>query len=334
MTSGRVPQFAAAAALLVAGGLAFWSLSSQKVSPPSAGEETKNVTGAPATAPDALVVRRSETTSPERMLGEIRYLPSNVQLERNENRLVPPGFTLGARLLVNAKTVTDKARDGDFISPRWSPDGMSILLSRPGFSGIYILDPATGEIRKIADDNGYRAGWTADGRIAIPGESGLTYLNTDGSVAEGGANFPSSLAWAENDAVYVAGPDRQPRPVTGTEDKYFNPVTSPDGRYVVYQGLVSGLYIVPTDGSRPPRWIGRGGNPSWMPDSSGVVFDRTTDDGHHLNSGDLLLLDLRNNEISNLTMTDSGINQMPQVSPSGRQIVYETEGQVIVGSLQ
>jgi Tol biopolymer transport system component len=337
MKPGLFSKVAAVALLLVAGGVLFWSQMNSKTTPPtttqtSASSDTNQTNDlSPITATRDKSI---ETTAPERLLGEIRYLPDTVKVPDARMSLVPPGFTTGTKLLTGTKALTDKEKDGEFLNPRWSPDGLSVLLSRPGFDGVFILDPATGDVRKISDENGYRAKWTDDGRISVTSDHGTTYLNPDGSPAESGSDFAASVAYADGDMIYITGADGQAVPITGTEDRFFNPVTSPDGRYVAYQGLVTGFYIAPTDGSAPPQWVGRGGNPSWLPDSSGVVFDRTTDDGHHLNSGDLLLLEIGTNRISNLTINDDAVIQMPNVSPNGRQIIYEVEGQVVVGSLQ
>jgi Tol biopolymer transport system component len=333
MKPGRFSQVVAVAVVMVAGGVILWKFAFQPPTPPASVTSNRPSPSASSTSNTSEVITLTRPVR-EREVGEIRYLPANVGLTSVTTPLVPPGFSEGSRLITAAKALTDKDKDGEFISPRWSPDGLSILVSRPGFQGVYILDPATGEIRKVSDENGYNATWTADGRVAIKGDAGTTYLNADGSTAESGESTPPVRSWSENDTIYIAGRDGQPVALTGTDDRYFNPVTSPDGRYVVYQGLVNGLYIASTDGSSAPRWIGRGGNPSWMPDGSGFVFDRTTDDGHMLNSGNLIHLDLQTNQISNLTASDNSINQMPQVSPNGRWIMYESGGQVIVGSFQ
>jgi Tol biopolymer transport system component len=264
----------------------------------------------------------------------MRLLPANIQLPQTEKSLVPPGFRPGSRTLVNTRALTNKDQHGELMAPRFSPDGLSILVTRPGFQGLYILDIATGELTKLSDDNGYRAFWTKDGKVAVPSEHGTRLFEADGSPSTEALPPDPPRAWADNNLIYVAGPNGQQIPITGTDDNYYNPVVSPDGQWVAFQGLVNGIFIAPIDGSAPAQWVGQGTNPAWAPDSQNFIFDQTTDDGHNLQTGDLILVNLPNQEISNLTVDQTDITYMPQIGPDGRTILYEVEGTIHVGTLQ
>jgi Tol biopolymer transport system component len=271
-------------------------------------------------------------------VSEFRYLPERVSIQAGADNpmLRMPNMLSSARRVSNVRQLTDKERDGHFLAPRWSPDGLLMLASRIGFDGIYVVDPQTGQHRRIADGNAFRARWTPDGLIEVPGDDGLvrTY-DADGtliSTAPGGSN--SGRVYAEQDTVYVRTPGGGSVPLTGGDDRYFNPVVSPDGSTVVFQGLLSGLYMAPADGSGEPVYIGTGNNPVWSPDSGGVYFDVTADDGHHLTEGDIYYVDRGQTERTNLTPGDNLISQAPSVSPDGSTLVFEAEGNIYVGEVR
>lgn len=83
--------------------------------------------------------------------------------------------------------------------------------------------------------------------------------------------------------------------VTTARDRYMSPRLSPDGRFLVYWGLHTGLTLHRVEGATlgPAIALGEGGHPSFDPSASVLLFDRTTDEGHRLESGELLALDLR-----------------------------------------
>ncbi|HNM45393.1 MAG TPA: hypothetical protein PKH51_00085 [Candidatus Sumerlaeota bacterium] len=286
-------------------------------------------------APKAAAVDASE--KPTKIEGEeIHYLPKQVALAGIDGSpmLKKANLKEGTKRLRGVRKVTDKSQGGEFLSPKWSPDGLQMLASRPGYRGVYLIDVRTGISRAISEGGGYGAKWTPDGKIELRDEDGnIKTLNSDGTVDSTGAAAQNQQAYSENDAIYVRTPEGGTVPITSSDDKYFNPVVSPDGKSVVYQGLTTGLYMANADGSGEPVYIGRGNNAVWAPDSSGVIFDVTTDDGHMLTSGDLYYVDVDGTERTNLTPDSESIDEMPSVSPDGQQVAYESDGEIYVGTL-
>ena len=80
--------------------------------------------------------------------------------------------------------------------------------------------------------------------------------------------------------------------------------------------------------------IGYGTHPTFLPDSSGIVYTVTQDDGHNLVSGDLFMSSLDGRTVSNLTGNSFAIETKPSVSPDGRKIAFEADGKIYVGSFQ
>jgi Tol biopolymer transport system component len=274
---------------------------------------------------------------PEEVAKELRYLPEKVQLASRDKQSMGsmPNFISGSKRMRNVRPLTDKAKHGEFLAPKWSPDGLQVLASRPGFDGIYVIDARTGEPRRIADGNAFHAKWNAEGNVEVVGEDGLirTYDPEGTLLSTAPKDTRSGPAFAEDDAIHIRREDGTTMAITSGEDRFFNPVVSPDGKMMIYSGLLTGLYMAPTDGSSEPVYLGRGNNVNWMPDSSGLVFDVTADDGHHLTEGDIYFVDRGLQERTNMTPGDSHVSQSPSVDPVGGRVAFEANGEIFVGEV-
>lgn len=246
----------------------------------------------------------------------------------------------GNRRLSAARPITTK-EDGEFIAPRWSPDGLEVLVSSPGYNGLFTVGAHGGGINQVTDKDGvgFHGKWEEDGQISAKNALGEKQrYNADGSPVDAVTmeNDHSVVGtYTKDDTVfYRSAPGEPAVPVSQGEDRYYGGVVSPDGKYIAYNGVLSGIYIQPLDGSAPPVRVGHGSNPVFLPDSSGIVFSYAEDDGHYLVTGDLYLATVDGQSISSLTDGSSGIEVNPSVSPDGRYIAYEDNGQIFVGELQ
>lgn len=331
------PVVTAAIVMVAAGAMGVLFLMSRQPAPKP---EAKPLVASPvpvASAPaEPEVITMMAPVPTEEEMKEIRYLPEGAALPATvESRLLAQRpMREGNRRLVGVRALTNKATHGDLLNPQWSPDGLQILATRPGFDGLYVLDVRTGALRRVADANGFGARWTAEGNIEARDADGRTLVYAADGTLLGEAPRSAAIASVENDAVFLTGPDGERVPITTRDDKFFNPVVSPDGKQVVFQGLTTGLYVAPADGSAPPVSIGYGNNPTWMPDGSGLLFDVTADDGHVLTEGDIVLVDSGLEEVNHLTKGDGLISQRPSVRPGGSEVAFEADGEVFVGTLQ
>jgi dipeptidyl aminopeptidase/acylaminoacyl peptidase len=107
--------------------------------------------------------------------------------------------------------------------------------------------------------------------------------------------------------------------------------TSPDGRWIVAsvaepayeeEQKRSDLWIVPADGSAPPRRLtsGKGseGDPAWSLDSSRIAFSAKREDD---DVAQIYLLDLGGGEAQRVTRWPGGAKS-PRFSPDGRSILF------------
>lgn len=246
----------------------------------------------------------------------------------------------GTRRITEVRPITTP-EEGDFMAPRWSPDGLELMFSSAGYSGLYTRGINGGGITQITgkDHIGHGAEWTKDGKIIAKNNNGERQeFNPDGTPASSvDPVLDSNITGAFNsdDVVYYReNPGEAPVPVSAGEDRYYGGVVSDDGKYIAYNGIETGIYVAPTDGSAPPVHIGYGENPSFLPDGSGIVYTVTQDDGHNLVAGDLYLSSLDGQNVSNLTDGSPMIETKPAVSPDGQRIAFEADGQIYIGSLQ
>lgn len=246
----------------------------------------------------------------------------------------------GTRRVIDTQPVTSKA-DGDFISPHWSPDGLQLLFSKPGYDGLYAKGLNGGPITQITDrpNVGFKAKWGENGQIETRSNTGETQtFNPDGSPVDSVAiETDDSIVgtFTKDDTVFLRqNPGEPARAITAGADRFYGGVISPDGKYVAYNGLATGLYVQPLDGSSPPISLGEGYSPSFLPDSSGIVYNISEDDGHVLTGSDLYLSSLDGKTVSNLTQTPDQVEVNPSVSPDGSHISYEMDGVVYIATLR
>jgi dipeptidyl aminopeptidase/acylaminoacyl peptidase len=148
-------------------------------------------------------------------------------------------------------------------------------------------------------------------------------------------SFPVSFLLSLLVASSAAAQARQPltHELLWSFQRVGAPVPSPDGRWVVFpvnepsydaQKEVSDLWIVPADGSAPPRRLtstraGESG-PSWSPDSTRLAFAARRDDDE---VGQIYVIDVaRGGEAQRMTSAPTAASA-PVWSPDGRRLVFQ-----------
>jgi len=299
---------------------------------------TAAVKGANHASPTSVT---KETTPPLARLEKVFFLPEAdpgyASKSHPSSRKLP--VANGTRRIGPPRAVTSRS-EGEFISPRWSPDGLELMFSKPGYNGLYVKGVEGGSLKELTDSRhvGYKSTWNPDGTVTVQSNDGTVQrLNPDGTPVDAPSPLEDSSyvgAFTQDDKVYYRAAAGEPaRCVSEGDDRFYGGVVSPDGRYIAYNGLYTGLYIAPLDGSGPPIYLGEGHSPSWLPDGSGIVYNVSIDDGHQLLASDLYLASVDGQTISNLTQTQDQIEINPSVSPDGRWVAYEVDGVIYVAPL-
>lgn len=215
---------------------------------------------------------------------------------------------------------------GDFAAPVLSPDGRLVAVSSRDQRSLYIVRVADGAMQRIA--HGPRVGlnpvWQADGLAFRGPAQSSSAVPLFARAPDGRDVLPrppghATRAWAEDDTVrlFEGGAALT---VSPPGDRFFHVRVSPDGAFVVFWGLRTGLHLVRVSDLRRFE-IGSGGQPRFGPAGRWLAFERTLDEGAALTGGDVFLLDLRDpgGDPVALTQTADRIELAPSVA-AGRVV--------------
>jgi dipeptidyl aminopeptidase/acylaminoacyl peptidase len=242
---------------------------------------------------------------------------------------VMPAFHNNGAILVEdnglraINPATGKAAKGIHLPDRpdasevtWSPDGMQLAYTAPG--GLYVLDVATGESRRIdycgIDMLGCTLAWSPDGsRIAV-------------------ARGPSPLE--------LIDPTSGESTTLETPEGTVQPTWSPDGRRIAFQAIEgfgtdpqhARLYVINRDGSDLRLLVEMDAvDPSWSPDGSTIAFIRgtpITEDVYGEYVGHLMLLELDGSEPRELVEVGTSVRFEAGLtwSPDGARLALIVPG--------
>ncbi len=213
----------------------------------------------------------------------------------------------GQLILDDARPITSSAGWGELA---WSPDGAELSAHGPG--GLWVLSLEGGEPQPVPAEPGepiFRHRW--------PGAP---------------AAVAQATAYAQRDDIWLQDTEGARR-LTQGEDRFYDPVLSPDGQRVVFSGLVTGLHVMDLRTGALSH-LGSGRWPSWRPDGSWLVFERDRDDGHRLTQADLLLWSPGLAMPLPLTASSHSLDRFPAFSPDGSRLAWVRDGVVHVAQVR
>ncbi len=297
-------------------------------------------------SPESLLIKPSAKTGEEADRGEadeeqgqalfLEDAVVSASLSGGDRQLPPaidPEWQPGAMRTADAQAVTERA---GFTMPLWSPVGLDIAFTKTDMASLWISGTQPGGgARMLSNDPGAGDGfgWNLDGMS-------LRARAPDGRFADvliTGERYPALERTArvfERDGRIFLHPegDGEAVAVSGPEDEFHSPVLSPDETKVVFEGRETGIYMAAADGSRILR-VGTGEQPSWLPDSSGIVYSRAVYDDEGPVDGDLWYASAEGRERTNITNSPGTLETHPNVSPDGQRIAYVNDGAVWVARL-
>jgi len=176
----------------------------------------------------------------------------------------------------NAVTVADDGRD-----PVWAPDSSRIAYD--GFRGVHVVNADGADDRLLA--RGRDPSWSPRGeRIAYTTSYRPTQSSSSGRDTSDAYTLSTTSTSADARVDSIAPPSYEIHTinadgtghvqVTDSHSDKLDPVWSPDGSSILYDGY-RGIYVIDANGANPRQVAEDGLHPAWSPDSSTIVYTRT-----------------------------------------------------------
>lgn len=227
--------------------------------------------------------------------------------------------------------------DGAFTDAEIAPRGGRVALGA-GFDALQLVSLDDGAVETLAQgervgfapvwsDDGARVGYRAPSQTdtAVP----MFWRDMHGSVAPPPQRGAHAFADEDDRIVWQRGAERTVLAPPG--DRYFAPRASPDGEFVVFRGLATGLYLYAHSTQRLVS-LGEGGHARFSPDSALLVFERLEDDGHAIVAGSLRITDLHDEAFITAPLTSEGLARAPSLDAEGR-VAYLQDGALVVAQM-
>lgn len=231
-----------------------------------------------------------------------------------------------ATYLVGRKIISEKNSGRMNLSPSLSPDGkyLAFFSEKDVFTlDLYLADAETGKIIKKLSSI------TRNHEI-----DDFSFNESAGTWSPDSKKFAFVVFQKGKNKLAVV--DIKRAKITeeiefGNIPSFFNPEWSPDGRYIVFSGLVEGIGNLYTYDNRTGNIKKLTGgfsskiHPSWSPDGNLIVYvDEVINTNRQAKkfSTDLKIIDIRTNNIKNLDVFPGADNLNPRFSHDGKTIYF------------
>ena len=206
--------------------------------------------------------------------------------------------------------------EGGWMAPVFSPDGEALMFTREKMKGLYLRELSTpaagrrakpaGSIRTLtdADGAGFAPRFSRDGkRIAyrVPGQKfhamPQQLIDRSGKAARPFHLTHQVWVWATDDDTIVLRQGTEESVISASAlDRFYRPFLTPDSRWVIYNGLHTGVYGYRiADGKTV--FFGAGSHAAVSEDGRYLAFTRTEDDGSEVTRAVLQIADLRDENV-------------------------------------
>lgn len=278
-----------------------------------------------------------------------------LSLVTNQN----PVSNINAVQLLNEKIIETNIA---VLSPQWSSDDETLLLSGAGYKGIYLYSFSDEKLTQLTNlfGSGYRPAWSSDEKsiyfrykdqfvknnqyethnVDLEGRKNTLKKNIDPFTlfTEVDTDKSNDISILYNrQTLQVEGRFKNSKEtwvITSGNGAYYHPVLSPN-RSLLLAHSNSKMYVFATDGSGLIAEIGRGLGNSWSPDSKHILFTiEESIDGHIIDNAELYYTDLSADRIQ-LTATKDRIECWPDWSSDGKRIAYsdKSSGNLIIADI-
>lgn len=262
--------------------------------------------------------------------------------------------------ITNVKAITT---EDNYSAPIWSPDGNSVMATKDGFTGLYLINLFSNEIKELNNirGTGYNAVWSNNSKQIYFRNKKLNLDNTSwyevqsvdvisGKIMvhpEINPDGIQSFIMAENNLSPVVYTNTKTLLIEAqTLDKtktwiitkdpgqYYQAILSPDKLKVVLH-KEGRMFVYSIDGSGLICSLGRGIACSWSSDSKQILYFLGEDDGHQTTGSELYICSADGLCNWQLTYTSNVYEMFPCWSQDNKKIVYSDgkSGSIFVADL-
>ena len=261
------------------------------------------------------------------------------------------------------KDIAQLTNEGNYCSPKWSPDGEKLLFTTVSFKGLYYMSLSDKVIHELNSwpGSGYCSNWRDDESVYYRRKSTndrsvsvfevQTVSVRDGEITPRPEMHPDGLesyryhpnenrivVYTNTNTLQIegkyTGKDETWSITQNNEGQFYHALPSPDQTKVVVheQGI---MYLYDINGNGLIDTIGRGIASDWSNDGKSVLFFVTTDDGHFTTGSDIYIYSIESHLTSQLTDSPDVFEMFPVFSPDNRQISYSEDktGAIYVGRI-
>ncbi len=108
-----------------------------------------------------------------------------------------------------------------------------------------------------------------------------------------------------------------------TIDRYSGPKVSSDEQFIVFSGLTTGVNLYDINQNEVVYQDAKGSDPRFSPDGKYLIYNETSDDGHVITQGDVVIVNLRTQMRMRVANPNHEIRLHASLSNNARYIAWE-----------